>query len=149
VVTFKDVKPGDVHKALEMLGLKPGKPARGEDQKAEGPEVKLYLEFTGGDGKTQRVDMAKTMVYRDSGKAIPDLKWHFTGSIVKQPDPEKDDRVYAADLTGTLIALFPVTDETVIQSHLTMKDEPVFKLETDKKLLPKEGAAAKLIIEVK
>jgi hypothetical protein len=149
VVTFKDVKPGDVHRALELLGLKAGKPARGEDQKAEGPEVKLYLEFTGADGKTQRVDMAKTMVYRDSGKPIPDLKWHFTGSIVKQPDPEKDDQVYAADLTGTLIALFPVTDETVIQSHLTMKDEPVFKLETDKKLLPKEGTAAKLIIEVK
>jgi hypothetical protein len=149
VVVFKDVKPSDIHRALELLGLKAGKPARGEDQKAEGPEVKLYLEFTGADGKTKRVDMAKTMVYRDSGKPIPDLKWHFTGSIVKQPDPEKDDQVYAADLTGTLIALFPVTDETVIQSHLTMKDEPVFKLETDKKLLPKEGAAAKLIIEVK
>jgi hypothetical protein len=149
VVTFKDVKPGDVHRALELLGLKPGKPARGEDQKAEGPEVKLYLELTGADGKAQKVDMAKTMVYRDSGKPIPELKWHFTGSIVKQPDPEKDDRVYAADLSGTLIALFPVTDETVIQSHLTMKDEPVFKLETDKKLLPKEGTAAKLIIEVK
>jgi hypothetical protein len=149
VVTFKDIKPGDVHRALELLGLKPGKPARGEDQKAEGPEVKLYLEFTGGDGKVRRVDMAKTMVYRDTGKPIPDLKWHFTGSVVKQPDPEKDDKVYAADLTGTLIALFPVTDETVIQSHLTMKDEPVFKLETDKKLLPKEGAPAKLIIEVK
>jgi hypothetical protein len=149
VVVFRDVKPGDVHRALDLLGLKPGRPARGEDQQAEGPEVKLYLEFTDNSGKVQRVDMAKTMVYRDSGKPIPALKWHFTGSIVKQPDPEKDDRVYAADLTGTLVALFPVTDETVIQSHLTMKDEPVFKLETDKKLLPKEGAAAKLIIEAK
>ena len=51
--------------------------------------------------------------------------------------------------TGTLITLFPVTDETVIQSQLTMKDEPELKLETDKKLLPREGAPAKLIIEVK
>ncbi len=149
VVTFKDVKPSDVHRALELLGLKPGKPARGEDQKAEGPELKLYLEFTGADGKARRVDAARTMVFRDSGKPIPDLKWHFTGSVLKQPDPEKDDRVYAADLTGTLITLLPVTDETVIQSHLTLKDETVFKLETDKKLLPKEGAPAKLIIEVK
>jgi hypothetical protein len=149
VVTFKDVKPGDVHRALELLGLKPGKPARGEDQKAEGPEVKLYLEFADGDGKVKRVDMAKTMVYRDSGKPIPDLKWHFTGSSLKQPDPEKDDRVYAADLTGTLITLLPVTDETVLQSHLTLKDETEFKLETDKKLLPKERSPAKLIIEVK
>jgi hypothetical protein len=149
VVTFKDVKPGDVHRALELLGLKPGKPARGEDQKAEGPEVKLYLEFTGPDRKVRRVDMAKTMVYRDTGRPIPDLKWHFTGSVVKQPDPEKSDLAYGADLTGTLITLFPVTDETVIQSHLTMKDEPVFKLETDRKLLPKEGEKAVLVIEVK
>jgi hypothetical protein len=149
VVTFKDVKPSDVHRALELLGLKAGKPARGEGQKAEGPEVKLYLEFTGADGKPQRVDVAKSMVFRDSGKPIPELKWHFTGSVVKQPDPEKDDQVYAADLTGTLITLLPVTDETVFQSHLTLKDETAFKLETDKKLLPREGTAAKLIIEVK
>jgi hypothetical protein len=149
VVTFKDVKPSDVHRALELLGLKPGKAARGEDQKAEGPEVKLYLEFTGGDGKTQRMDIAKTMVFRDTGKPIPELKWHFTGSVIKQPDPEKEDRVYAADLTGTLITLLPVTDETVLQSHLMLKDETMFKLETDKKLLPREGMAAKLIIEVK
>jgi hypothetical protein len=149
VVTFKDLKPSDVHRALELLGLKPGKPARGEEQKAEGPELKLYLEFTGADGKTKRVDMAKTMVFRDSGKPIPELKWYFTGSVLKQPDPEKDDKVYAADLTGTLMTLLPVTDETVIQSHLTLKDETEFKLETDKKLLPKEGTPAKLIIEVK
>jgi hypothetical protein len=149
VVTFKDLKPSDVHRALELLGLKPGKPARGEDQKGEGPELKLYLEFTGADGKARRVDMAKTMVFRDSGKPIPELKWYFTGSVLKQPDPEKDDKVYAADLTGTLMTLLPVTDETVIQSHLTLKDETTFKLETDKKLLPKEGTAAKLIIEVK
>jgi hypothetical protein len=149
VVTFKDIKPSDVHRALEMLGLKPGKAARGEDGKAEGPELKLFLEFTGSDGKTQRVDIARSMVFRDSGKPIPNLKWYFTGSSVKQPDPEKEDRVYAADLTGTLITLLPVTDETVIQSHLTLKDESAFKLETEKKLLPKEGSPAKLIIEVK
>ena len=47
------------------------------------------------------------------------------------------------------MTLLPVTDETVIQSNLTLKDETVFKLETDKKLLPKEGTAAKMIIEVK
>jgi hypothetical protein len=89
------------------------------------------------------------MVFRDSGKPIPELRWHFTGSSLKQPDPEKDDRAYAADLTGTLITLLPVTDETVIQSHLTLRDETAFKLETDKKLLPKEGAPARLIIEAK
>ena len=40
-------------------------------------------------------------------------------------------------------------DDTVIQSQLTMKDEPLLKLETDKELLPREGTAARLVIEVK
>src|SRR5262249_13571315 len=37
VVTI-DVKPSDVHKALESLGLKPGKPARTEKDKQTGAE---------------------------------------------------------------------------------------------------------------
>jgi hypothetical protein len=149
VVTFGEIKPGDVHRALELLGLKPGKPAKGEGAKAEGPELKLYLEFAGADGKPQRVEIEKTLVHRDTGKPLPPLKWHFTGSSLKQPDPEKNDKAYGADLTGTLIALFPVTDDTVIQSHLTMKDEPQFKLETDRKLLPAEGTKGKLVIEAR
>ena len=76
------------------------------------------------------------------------LKWHFTGSVMKQPDPEKDDKVYGADLTGTLIAIFPVTDETVMQTSLTMKEEKYLKLETDTKVLPKEGTPVKLVLEV-
>src|SRR6516164_8934708 len=35
IVTI-ECKPSEVHKALEELGLKPGKPARLEDEKAEG-----------------------------------------------------------------------------------------------------------------
>ena len=48
----------------------------------------------------------------------------------------------------TLISIFPVTNQTVFQTNLTMKDEPYLKLETDKNLLPKEGTPVKLIIEV-
>jgi hypothetical protein len=149
VITFTGVKPSSVHKALEQLGLKPGKPAVGEKQHAEGPELRISLEFTGADGKTQRLPIEQTMVYRKTGKPVGELKWHFTGSVMKQPDPEKDDKVYGADLTGTLITLLPVTNETVIQSNLTAEDEPTFKLETNKDVLPKEGKPAKLIIEVK
>jgi len=147
VLTFKGVRPSDVHKALESLGLKPGKPAYGEEAQAAGPEVKVVIEIT-GDGKTERVPIEKCLVHRDTGKPVVGLKWHFTGSVMKQPDPEKDDKVYGADLTGTFLSMFPVTDCCVLQSHLTMKDEPNFKLETDGKVLPKEGTAVKLVIVV-
>src|SRR5438132_5328262 len=62
VVTI-DVKPSAVHKALEDLGLKPGKPVVGQNtEKAQGPEVNVYLEIPGADGKPRRVSIEKTLI---------------------------------------------------------------------------------------
>ncbi len=84
-----------------------------------------------------------------TGKPLPHFQWRFTGSALRQPDPTKDFKMYGADLTGTLISIFPVTDETVFQSDMTMKEEPFMKLETNKDLLPEEGASVQLMIQVK
>jgi hypothetical protein len=147
VVTF-DIKPSEIHKALESLGVKPGKPVFGDvKEKAEGPELNIYLEVPGEAG-TKRVRIENTLVDPASNKPMPKVKWRFTGSKMSKPDPEKDDTVYGADLTGTLISIFPVTNETVIQTSLTMKEEKFLKLETNQKVLPKEGTAVKLVLEV-
>jgi len=147
VVTYS-ARPSEVHAALVGLGMKPGKPALGEDASATGPEVKVSLEVPGPDGKPKVLPIEKTLVDRKTGKPMPALKWIFTGSVMKEV-PGKTEKVYAADTTGTLIAIFPVTDETVIQTNLTMKEEPLLKLETNTKVLPAEGMPARLIIEVK
>jgi hypothetical protein len=39
-----------------------------------------------------------------------------------------------------------VTDCCVLQTQLTMTDEPNYKLETDPKVLAKEGTPVKLVI---
>ena len=148
VVVF-DVQPSKVHKALESLGLKPGKPARGEKGVASGPPLAVFLELPLSGGTKRRVAIEKVLLDRKTGKAMPALKWYFTGSVMKQADPEKDTKVYGADATGTLITIFPVTDETVIQSNLSIKDEPLVKLKTNKKLLPPEGTKATLLIVAK
>ena len=147
VVTF-EAKPSDIHKAVESLGLKPGKPAKGEGAAAEGPEVKIFLDLPGAGGLTKRLPIEKVLVDRKTAKVMPPLKWIFTGSISKQPDPNKPEKAYGADTTGTLIAIFPVTDETVFQTGLTMKDEPLIKLETNTKVLPEIGTDVQLIIQV-
>jgi hypothetical protein len=147
-VVTHSAKPSEVHAALVGLGMKPGKPALGEDATATGPEVKVSLEVPGPDGKPKVLPIEKTLVDRKTGKPMPTLKWIFTGSVMKEA-PGKSEKVYAADTTGTLIAIFPVTDETVIQTNLTMKEEPLLKLETNTKVLPAEGTPARLIIEVK
>jgi hypothetical protein len=151
VLNFGGVKPSDIHKALEGLGARPGKPAVGEGTRAEGPEVTLTVEFVGADGRAHRLPLERCLVNARTGKPleVPALRWHFTGSTLKQPDPERDDKVYGADVTGTLITLYPVTGDTVFQSQLTMKEEAVLKLETDRKMLPREGTPARLIIGLK
>ena len=147
VVTI-EAKPGEVHKALETLGLKPGKPVVGDVKEgAQGPAVNVYIEVPTSTG-TRRVPVEKVLIDPRSGKSMPKVKWIFTGSAMKKPDPQKDEKVYGADLTGTLIAIFPVTDETVMQTSLTMKEEKYLKLETDTKVLPKEGSPVKLVLEV-
>lgn len=138
-----EAKPSDVHKALESLGLKAGKPANpGDPAPAEGPELKVSLELPSG----KVIPIEKTLIDKKTGKTMPALKWYFTGSAMKQLDPNKPDKSYAADATLTLVGIFPVTDEVVIQSNLTMADEPIVKMETNKALLPPEGTAVKLII---
>jgi hypothetical protein len=146
VVTI-DVNPSDVHKALESLGLKPGKPAMGENTVAEGPEVKVSLEVPDGGG-TKKLSIHRFLIDPKTKQPFPrDVKFRFTGSAMSKPDPTRPDEVYAADLSGTLIAIYPVTNETVCQTSLTMKEEKYLKLEVDSTVLPKEGTPVKLIIE--
>ena len=148
VVTI-DVKPSEVHQALEKLGLKPGTPVMGESKEPpQGPEVIVYLQFDGPDGRSKRVPIEKTLLDPKTNKNMPKVKWRFTGSKMTKPSPDKDETVYGADLTGTLIAIFPVTDETVFQTNLTMKDEPLIKLETNTKVLPEIGTDVLLVIQV-
>jgi hypothetical protein len=149
VVTMDDVKPSDVHKAIESLGIKPGKPVVGDDSlktPPQGPAFKVYLEFAGPDDQPKRVPIEKCLV-GPGGKPMPVLEWRFTGSVMSKPDPTKEDTVYGADLTGTLISIFPVTNETVFQTNLTMKEEKFLKIETDPKVVPKVGAAVKIVLE--
>ena len=51
--------------------------------------------------------------------------------------PDKKEEVYGADISGTLITIFPVTDQAVFQSNLTMKEEKFFyTMLTPKKVVP-------------
>ncbi|MCS7046845.1 MAG: YdjY domain-containing protein, partial [Gemmataceae bacterium] len=140
IVTI-DVMPSAVHAALVELGLKPGKPAMGgEKEEGQGPEVNIYLDIVQPDGETKRVSIDKTMVSIANGKPFPkSVKWRFTGSVMTKPDPNKNEEVYGADTTGTLISIFPVTNQTVLQTSLSMQYEKFMKLETNPKVLPKEG----------
>jgi hypothetical protein len=148
VVTI-EANPSVVHKALEELGLKPGTPVMGGKDEPKGPEVSVFLEIPTAGGETKKLSMDKVLVDKNGRPFPKSVKFRFTGGVMKQPDPTKEEKVFAADLTGTLIVIFPVTNETVLQTNLTMEYESTMKLETNTKVLPKEGTPVKLILEVK
>lgn len=148
-VVVTEVKPSDVHKALESLGVKPGKPAKGEGAKADGPNVNVYIDVPQPGGTTKRLTLDKVLLDPKTRKPMPKgVKFKFTGSALVEEAPDKPTKVYGADLTGTLVAIFPVTDETVVQSALTMAEEKYLKLDVNKDVLPKEGEPVTLVLEV-
>jgi hypothetical protein len=149
VVTI-EAKPSAVHQALVDLGLKPGQPVMGESKNPpQGPDVNVYLEMPGADGQPRRVAIDRAMVDPKTGKTFPrSVKFRFTGSVLSKPDPNKDETVYGADLTGTLIAIFPVTNQTVLQTNLTMEYERFMKLEANPQVVPKVGTPVRLVLEV-
>jgi len=156
IVVSIDVNPSEVHKALEQLGLKPGKPALGGPPregapfpKADGPIVNVYLEVPDAAGGMKKVAIEKVLIDPATKKGPPKMTFIFTGSAMTAPDPNKpSEKKYGADLTGSLICLFPVTDEVVLQTNWTMKEEKYLKFDVNNAVLPKEGGAVKLVIEV-
>lgn len=156
IVVSVDADPSEVHKGLEKLGLKPGKPARGGPPKdgdpfpkAEGPAVNVYFEVPDGAGGAKKVPVEKVLMDPATKKPPPKMTFVFTGSAMTAPDPNRpDEKKYGADLTGSLICLFPVTDEVVIQTAWTMKEEKYLKFDVNPDALPGEGGAVRLVIEV-
>src|SRR5262249_33728953 len=69
IVTI-DALPSAVHKALTDLGLKPGKPALGENTVAEGPEVRIFLEIPDGGG-TKKLSIHRFLIDPKTKQPFP------------------------------------------------------------------------------
>jgi len=91
-------KPSQVHAALLMLGLKPGKPGawKLEEKKwvgipPEGDEVEIRFVVTGADGVQREEDPADWIVNIKDGKTLkaiaPDAEWVFAGSKLAAKKP--------------------------------------------------------------
>ncbi len=148
VVTI-DVLPSEVAAAMGQLGAKPGKPGYGEDAVAEGPEVNVYIDVPQAGGNPKRLSLDKVLLDPKTKKPMPKgVKFRFTGSGPSKAAPGRPATEFGADVSGSLIYLFPVDVETVFQSTLTMKEEKYLKLEVNADALPKAGEAVKLVIEL-
>lgn len=92
-------KPSQVHAALLLVGLSPGKPGawKQDDQKKwvgvppEGDEVEVRFVLKDADGKERGVDPAEWIVNIKDGRPLraiaPDAKWVFAGSKLVSKKP--------------------------------------------------------------
>lgn len=142
------LKPSQIHKAIEALGGMAGAAARNDGTPPRGSLVKIFLRLSGPTGKPRVIPIERTIVDTRTNKTLPPLTWHFTGSNLRQIDPDKPEKTYGADLSGTFIAIYPVTDETLVQSTLTMEESSVLKLDFNRNIVPPEGTPVELLIEV-
>jgi hypothetical protein len=117
--------------------------------------VRLVIEYAGRSGLVKRVDLARAVVDRRTGLGIEPggsrarVRWFFTGSSALAGDAAgaaEESEVYGADFSGTLVTIYPVTSETVIQSSLDMEAESLLHLEVAPSL-PPAGTKARLLIE--
>jgi len=101
-------KPSDIHKALEFIGLKPGRPVNPEKLASwpKGERVIVYFNWTlpaGNAGITNANGpfhvRGETLMIdrRNNGKPLPESGFVFTGSIRKPGRANTNVQVYAAD----------------------------------------------------
>jgi len=108
--------PGDVHAAMEFIGLRPGRPYNPDALSfwARGPRVDVFVEWeeTGADGAgggRRRARAEEAIVDHRTNRTLPPEGFVFTGSLrVKLEDGSE---AYAADAFDPM-AILPAYNET-------------------------------------
>ncbi|TVQ60075.1 MAG: hypothetical protein EA379_09015 [Phycisphaerales bacterium] len=145
-------RPSDVHAALLMIGLEPGRPGAWvwEDDGAaytepEGDDVLVEIRYEAPSGE-EIVAPAWTWVRNvRTGEAFPDRPWVFAGSRFVQ---RQGREWYDADGAGTLIGLCTFESETIAWPEVISPDsgvdEPVWIARNE--VVPPFGTPATLIL---
>ena len=140
------VDPLAVYEGLKKLGVRPGQPAREEDDKKfppEGGKFRILVEWKDGD-KSRKEPIGAFVLDTQTGKPMGAADWLFTGS--KRgfiPDLERQDLLVLA--SKNLVALHH-SDPTVLATNPTASTD-AHRYKTNKDVLPKEGTPVKITIE--
>jgi hypothetical protein len=126
--------PSNVHAALLLAGLQPGKPGTwdwsGEKLKAippTGDAVRVTVSYT-KDGKTIDAPISDWVIDAQSHKTLTQAagdgadRFVFAGSTIFK---KKDREGYTADIDGTLIGLTTFGGETIAWTHMYNPDSGV------------------------
>lgn len=116
-------QPRDIHFALLLLGLEPGRPGRFEyaNEKGDklvkvpprGDRVRITVRYEDGDGKQVERPAGAFARHKETGDPLGARRYIFAGSRIIQPEdaPRMDQPYYAADASGNVITLVTFPDE--------------------------------------
>jgi hypothetical protein len=92
--------PSAVHRALEFIGMKPGRPINPARFQFWPRGERVVASMTSGpDAPPEKaLRMEKMMVDRATGKALPELGYAFVGSVTVEPERARDGNRYGADV---------------------------------------------------
>jgi hypothetical protein len=143
-IASTEAKPSNLHLALLMLGLKPGRPIHYDEATKTwlpptGPAVQIWFEYD-KDGHHEKVPAHRWMRDVKTKKEAPAFTWVFTGSET-MPDGS-----YGADGSGFLVS--------VINNELSVLDVPELKSralesrewERNPDLMPPTGTPVTMIL---
>jgi hypothetical protein len=140
------VEPMALLEGLKKIGLKPGKPAREEDDKKfppEGDALRIYVEWKDGE-KARREPIGAFVLDTATGKPMGVSDWLFTGSKKGFiPDLERQDLLV---LTSKNLVALHHSDPTVLAANSTATADGN-RYKANKDLLPREGTAVKIVFE--
>lgn len=112
-------KPRQIHLALLVLGIEPGKPLQwrleGEEYvmtPPSGPKVNITIRYE-KDGKLIEVPASQWIMDRNTKEPMKDEPWLFTGSKFAEVEGKQ---FYLADLNGTTISIVNFGDDLLTRA---------------------------------
>lgn len=151
-------KPREIHAALLLAGMKPGRPGRWiyhpEQEKVElitpeGPELDVLVRHKDAQGNHAEIPVRNWIRDHETCKEFPNQPWIFGGSAFR-PNPEfmGPGEHYVADMTGSIIGLVTFGDEVIglqqIISDQATIHEPQWEVNAD--AIPAEGTEVTIIL---
>jgi len=131
-----------LYEGLQKIGVKPGKPASG-DNPAEGGKLKMSVEWKDGD-KARKEPIEAFILDDETKKPMENVQWIFQGS--KEgfvPDLEGMGLMVLS--TRNLMGLYQGDPTPLITNPTSLMTGHRYKI--NKQLLPKEGTPVRIIIE--
>lgn len=90
-------RPSDVHRALEFIGMKPGKPFH-PGMLRFWPKGERVIAHIAADNSDKRVPLESLVIDKNTGQSLPEVGFVFTGSLMVTSAGDSTRQSYAADV---------------------------------------------------